>query len=545
MFVNFSLRWLKISSRIDQEDEKVLDETGKTGASLSEKAGEIYKIVHHIIKERPGGLAMKLDDLLQSVHHQTKAVKLPEIRKIAIDSRKTGEGDLFIAVRGRNEDGHRFIPEALQRGAAAVLLDSPKYRERFEDLTTVIYVRDTRKAFSKLAAAYYGNPSHKMELIGVTGTNGKTSVTTIAHKTFQNLGVRSALIGTINNYVADREIGIETTTATTPDCLELQEILRHCCREQTESVLLEVSSIAMKNHRCDDLDFDMGVFLNLSREHMEDHGTIADYFASKGKLFSMAKKAVINSDDEYGRKLISQCSHIPVLTFGIWEKDQADLTAGNIRYTREGVSFEVSYQRERQTVSILVPCEFEIYNILAVLGICLMKGIPLKEAVQALPHKLHVAGRYEMIKKQDSPTVIVDYAHTPDALEKLLFSIRKSGRYQNILTVFGCGGDRDFSKRSTMGHISQQFSDFSVITSDNPRTEDPVQIIQDIEGGMIKSKNNYIAIADRGDAIRYALHRAQPQDVVVIAGKGHETYQIIGTQKQHFSDKEMVLRYLV
>lgn len=488
---------------------------------------------------------MKLEYLLQQIHYQTNAANLPEIRKPVIDSRKVEQGDLFIAIRGRNENGHRFIPEALQRGAVAILVDSPQYRERYADQTTVIYVRDTRKALSKLAAAYYGNPSREMELIGVTGTNGKTSVTTIAHKTFQNLGVRSALIGTIDNYVADREIGIHTTTATTPDCLELHEILRYCCREHTESVLMEVSSIAMKNHRCDDLDFDIGVFLNLSREHMEDHGTMADYFASKGKLFTMAKKAVINCDDEYGRELLRKCHAKSVLTFGLWEKDQADLTAGNIRYSAEGVSFDVSYRKERQTVAITVPCEFEIYNVLAVLGICLMKGIPLKEAVEALPRKLHVAGRYEMIKKQDSPTVIIDYAHTPDALEKLLFSIRKSGHYQSILTVFGCGGDRDPSKRSSMGHISQQFSDFSVITSDNPRTEDPAQIIQDVEGGMLKHKNNYIAIVDRGDAIRYALHRAQPQDVVVIAGKGHETYQIIGDQKLHFSDKEMVLRYLV
>lgn len=488
---------------------------------------------------------MKLEKLLQNVHYQTKAAELPEIRKIAMDSRKVEEGDLFVAIRGRNEDGHRFIPEALQRGAVAVLLDSPKYRENYGKQTTVIYVRDTRKALPKIATAYYGNPSHEMELIGVTGTNGKTSVTTIAHKTLQNLGLRSALIGTINNYVADKEIGIDTTTATTPDCLELNEILRYCCREDTESVLMEVSSIAMKKHRCDDLDFDMGVFLNLSREHMEDHGTMADYFASKSKLFSMTKKAIINSDDEYGRKLMKQCGSLPVLTFGIWEKDQADLAADKIQYSAEGVSFEVTYQKEREKVVISVPCEFEIYNVLAVLGICLMKGISLREAVQALPKRLHVAGRYEMIKKQDSPTVIVDYAHSPDALEKLLFSIRKSGRYHNILTVFGCGGDRDSSKRSSMGRISQQFSDFSVVTSDNPRTEDPLQIIQDVEGGMIKNKNNFISIVDRGDAIRYALHRAQPQDVVVIAGKGHETYQIIGDQTLHFSDKEMVLRYLV
>lgn len=487
---------------------------------------------------------MNLAKILENVSYQTKSEELPEIRKITIDSRKVEQGDLFVAVRGRKEDGHRYIPEALQRGAVAVLLDSPKYRERYATQTTVIYVRDTRKILPKLATSFYRNPSREIELIGVTGTNGKTSVTTIAHKTFQNLGLKSALIGTIQNSVADKRIDIETTTATTPDCLELNEILRYCCQEEAESVLMEVSSIAMKNHRCDMLDFDIGVFLNLSREHMEDHGTMADYFASKKKLFSRTKKAIINSDDEYGKKLIAECGSQPVFTFGIW-KGQADLMAEKIQYSPEGASFEVTYKGERETVKISIPCEFEVYNVLAVLAICLVKGISLSDAVDALPRKLHVAGRYEMIKKQDTPTVIIDYAHTPDALEKLLFAVRKSGRYQNIFTVFGCGGDRDFSKRSSMGRISQQFSNFSVVTSDNPRMEEPMQIIKDIEGGMIKDRNNFISIVDRGDAIRYALHRAQPQDVVVIAGKGHETYQIIGNQTIHFSDKEMVLRYLV
>ncbi len=488
---------------------------------------------------------MELEKILKNVYYQTKAERLPEIQKITIDSRKVEKGDLFVAIRGRKQDGHRFISEALQRGAAAVILDSPKYRENYASQTTVIYVRDTRKILPQLAAAYYDNPSYETELIGVTGTNGKTSVTTIAHKAFKNLGLQPALIGTINNYVADKKIEIETTTETTPDCLELNEILRHCCREQAESVLMEVSSIALKNHRCDGLDFDIGVFLNLSREHMEDHGSMTDYFASKCKLFSMVKKGIINSDDEYGRKLIEKCGDLPVLTFGIWGKNQPDLLAEKIQYSAEGVTFEVSFQKEREKVKILVPCEFEIYNVLAVLAICLVKGFSLHEAVSALPEKLYVAGRYEMVKKQDSPTVIIDYAHTPDALQKLLFAIRKSGRYHSIITVFGCGGDRDPSKRSLMGRISQQFSDFSVITSDNPRTEDPLQIIQDVQGGMLPDKNNFISIADRGDAIRYALHRAQPKDVVIIAGKGHETYQIIGEKKLHFSDKEMVLRYLV
>ena len=269
---------------------------------------------------------MNLAKILENVSYQTKSEELPEIRKITIDSRKVEQGDLFVAVRGRKEDGHRYIPEALQRGAVAVLLDSPKYRERYATQTTVIYVRDTRKILPKLATSFYRNPSREIELIGVTGTNGKTSVTTIAHKTFQNLGLKSALIGTIQNSVADKRIDIETTTATTPDCLELNEILRYCCQEEAESVLMEVSSIAMKNHRCDMLDFDIGVFLNLSREHMEDHGTMADYFASKKKLFSRTKKAIINSDDEYGKKLIAECGSQPVFTFGIW-KGKADLMA--------------------------------------------------------------------------------------------------------------------------------------------------------------------------------------------------------------------------
>lgn len=490
---------------------------------------------------------MKLKKILEAAHISYQTGELPDIRKMTIDSRKVEQGDLFICIRGRKEDGHRYIPEALQRGAVAIILDSRKYKEMYEAQTTVIYVPDTRKILPVLAASYYGNPSHETELIGVTGTNGKTTVTTIAHETFQNLGFHPALIGTIQNYAGDQKINIETTTETTPDCLELHEILQHCSREKANPVWMEVSSIALKNHRCDSLNFEFGVFLNLSKEHMEDHGTMADYFASKCKLFSMVKRAVINIDDEYGEKLAEKCraQSLPFFTFGMWKKESTDLLAQNIEYDPEGLSFDAIYRENRVRVKLSVPCEFEIYNVLAVLAVCILKGFSLETAVKGLPKKIHVAGRYEMIKKQDSPAVIIDYAHTPDALEKLLFSIRKSGQYQKIFTVFGCGGDRDSSKRSTMGRISQQLSDYTVLTSDNPRTEEPRQIIRDIEGGMIKDRNNFIALIDRADAIRYALHQAQPQDVVVIAGKGHETYQILGQEKLYFSDKEMVLRYLV
>lgn len=490
---------------------------------------------------------MKLEKLLELAHIPYQAGELPDIQKITIDSRKVEKGDLFVCIRGRRDDGHRYIDEALQSGAAAVLLDSKKYRELYSSRTTVIYVQDTRKVLPLLATAYFENPSKEIELIGVTGTNGKTTVTTIAHEAFQNLGFHPALIGTIENYAGDQKIHIDTTTDTTPDCLELNEILRHCCREKATPVWMEASSIALKNHRCDYLDFDIGVFLNLSKEHMEDHGTMTDYFASKCKLFSMVKKAVINRDDEYGEKLIEKCraKSLPVFTFGMWKKESTDLLAENVEYGANGLTFDALYGGSRARVKLSVPCEFEIYNVLAVLSVCILKGFSLEDAVKALPKKIRVAGRYEMIQKQDSPTVIVDYAHTPDALEKLLFSIRKSGQYQKIFTVFGCGGDRDPSKRSSMGRISQQLSDFTVLTSDNPRTEEPLRIIRDIEGGMIRDRNNFISLVDRADAIRYALHQAQPQDVVVIAGKGHETYQIIGDTTLYFSDKEMVLRYLV
>lgn len=490
---------------------------------------------------------MNLKDLLKAAHIPFPAGELPDIHKIVIDSKKAEKGDLFVCIRGRRDDGHRYIGEALRRGAAAILLDSKKYKEKYASSATVIYVRDTRKALPRIAAAYFGNPGEEISLIGVTGTNGKTTVTTIGHETFQNLGFHPALIGTIKNMAGEEEIPIDTTTDTTPDCLELHAILRHCCQKNATPVWMEVSSIALKNHRCDSVDFDIGVFLNLSKEHMEDHGTMADYFASKCKLFFMVKKAVINRDDEYGEKLIERCREksLPVFTFGMWKKENTDLFCENIQYGTDFVTFDALYGESRIRAKLSVPCEFEIYNVLAVLSVCILKGFSLEEAVMALPEKIRVEGRYEIIKKQDSPTVIVDYAHTPDALEKLLFSIRKSGQYQNIFTVFGCGGDRDSSKRSTMGRISQQLSDFTVLTSDNPRTEDPVRIIRDIEGGMMRERNNYISLADRADAIRYALHQAQPQDVVVIAGKGHEKYQVIGNKTLYFSDKETVLRYLV
>lgn len=489
-------------------------------------------------------MSYDMKKLLNKLVFETENEILPVIQHVQQDSRKIRKGDLFVAIRGRNEDGHSFISDALKRGAAAVLVDDRSAFLKYKKQTDIVWVADTREAMPMLVNNMYDNPSEKFELIGVTGTNGKTSVTTIASQVLKKLNYKTALIGTINNMIGDENIPIETTTITTPDCLELGQILSQCAEEKADTVLMEVSSMALKNHRVDGCDFDIGVFLNLSPEHMDDHGTMEDYFFSKRKLFSLSKSAIINVDDSYAGRVEQVCQG-DVFCFGVIQKERADLYAENIVYSKDGVSFDVVYRGQKEMVRIHVPCEFEVYNILAVLAICLVKEIPLSQAVGALPASIRVPGRYEMIRKHDSPTVIVDYAHTPEALQNLLSAIQKRGRYQHIITVFGCGGDRDRTKRGPMGKISQKYSDFTVITSDNPRTENPEQIIRDIEAGMTKGENDHIRVADRADAIRYAIYRAQPEDVVVIAGKGHETTQTVGGETVHFSDKEIVLRYLV
>ncbi|MDR0817645.1 MAG: UDP-N-acetylmuramoyl-L-alanyl-D-glutamate--2,6-diaminopimelate ligase [Clostridiales Family XIII bacterium] len=497
-----------------------------------------------------------------------------EITGINIDSRLVKKGDLFVATVGRNSDGHDYIDKAAEQGAAAVLVQSDySYKEYLN--ATIIATSDTREVLSKLVNNFRGEPSKRFNLIGITGTNGKTSTAAMIDHILSTEGHKTGLLGTIDNYCGGEVIETLRTTPTTPDCIELGEIMTLMADNKVDDLIMEVSSMGLKAGRVTACDIDIGVFTNLSPEHLDDHGTMEDYKASKLRLFDIAKKAVINADDPVAEEAIAKAKG-EVLTYGleqysriprnIHEKHppnsvnsarntrtdaQACLIASDVEYTGSGVSFTAAYtdpegKAHVNTVSTVTPSEFAIYNALAAMGAAILSGIAPGAAAKALSDMGGVAGRYEVITSENGISAIIDYAHTAKALENLLEAVRAVPAYKRIISVFGCGGDRDPSKRAPMGEISGRLADYSVITSDNPRTEDPVYIVKQVEEGIKKTGRTrpayYEAEPDRRAAIELAVSIAEPGDAIVIAGKGHEDYQILGTGKIHFDDREEIRR---
>jgi len=455
-----------------------------------------------------------------------------EINSVADDSRKVKEGALFIAITGDKFDGHDFIPEVIKKGANVVIGEKSVQLEKNK---TYIRVKNSRKALAVSSAWYYGFPACKLKLVGVTGTSGKTTTTYLIRAMLKEIGITSGVIGTIANIINDNKL---PASYTTPGALELNQLFSQMLEEKVEYVVMEVSSHSLKLHRVEGLQFEVGVFTNLSRDHLDFHKSFEDYFASKQKLFQQSKRAVINVDDKSGQRLLENIS-IPSLTFGI--ENPADLMAQNIRQTGEGVFYDLVYKNVKYPVIYRVPGLFSVYNSLASLAAGISLGMPVESLIEALKKVEGIPGRFELVKNDRDIIVIVDYAHKPDGLKNVLLTIRGfcKGR---IITVFGCGGDRDRGKRPIMGKISTELSDYTIITSDNPRSEDPEAIIKEIERGVVG--NNYITITDRREAIRTALMMAKKGDVVLIAGKGHETYQIIGDKKIHFDDREIAKEYL-
>ncbi len=477
------------------------------------------------------------------------------VNDICINSKLVKAGNMYIAIEGEVVDGHCFIREAIERGAEFIVTNSEKLSvidTAYLADATLIKVQNTRECLSQLINNFYSNPSGNFKLIGVTGTNGKTSVTMIAKYIFMKLNYMTGLIGTIDNYINDTIVPIQKTNPTTPDCVELGKIMDLFVQENVEVALMEVSSMALKTHRVDGCQFDVVVFNNISPEHLDNHKTMEDYVASKLQLFKLADKAVVNMDDEYSDRVIRRC-HGDIIRYGINKPELCDLYAKEIHYTGEDVSFKVVYKNKRNwfansvvmnveiPLTVSTPSEFAIYNNLAVIGICLMCGLKLEKIVELLQNDIHIEGRYEVIKAGQPFTAIIDYAHTPVALENLLKAVRKNPSYNRVITVFGCGGDRDKSKRSVMGKLSQELSDITIITSDNPRTEQPECILEDIVKGMDERLHNYFVIEDRKEAIEYAIEIAEVNDVVLIAGKGHEKVQILKDYSIEFSDKNVVL----
>ena len=478
---------------------------------------------------------MKLKDLLKDIPVlECTADPELEIESVHYDSRKVAENSLFVAVSGFASDGNRFIPMAMEKGAVAVVT-----AKKPENDVPYVLVESDRLALALLGCNFYGHPAGSMTMIGVTGTNGKTSTTLLLKQVLETvLGAKVGLIGTMANMVGDEVIPTERTT---PESFDLQALFGRMRDAGCTHVVMEVSSHAVTLERIGGTHFDIAAFTNLTEDHLDFHKTMDAYCDAKAELFHRCDKAVINADDSYSGRMLAAAA-CPVVTTAV--AGQGDLTAKNLELLAEGIHFTAVCGDEAVPVQLPIPGKFTVYNALTVLGIAKQLGISLTEAAEALKSAEGVKGRVEVVPTPGTPySVLIDYAHTPDGLENVLSSVKDfcKGR---LIAVFGCGGDRDPIKRPIMGEIGVKLSDIAIITSDNPRTENPMAIIEDILKGVKKEYGEYIVMEDRRAAIRYAMDIAEKDDIIVLAGKGHETYQDIGGHKYHLDEREEVTAHL-
>ena len=473
---------------------------------------------------------MKLAELLRDIEVvESHASPELEIADVAYDSRQVTKGAAFVAIRGFESDGHKYIPQAAEKGASCVICEEKPALD-----VPYVVVRDSRLALAVVSKNFFGDPGGEMVMLGVTGTNGKTTTTyLIKHLLEQKKGATVGLIGTNGNMIGSDFLPTERTT---PESYELQKLLREMADAGCTHVLMEVSSHSLVLHRVAGLHFAVGIFTNLTQDHLDFHKTMAEYARAKSLLFDMCDRAVINLDDEWSEYMREHCS-CPALTFS--EGERGDLTAHDIELASSGVSFTAGYEGRCERVRLGIPGLFSVYNALGVMGCGLSLGIDLADCADSLASAKGVKGRVEVVPTDGDYTILIDYAHTPDALENVLKSMRRVTKGR-LVALFGCGGDRDRTKRPIMGRIAAENADFVVVTSDNPRTENPEAIIADIVAGMEGSSTPREVITGRPEAIEWAIEHHQPGDVIVLAGKGHEDYQIVGHEKHHMDEREIV-----
>lgn len=478
-------------------------------------------------------MAKALHDILNMLEDKTvKNYCDREITDIVYDSRKVTPGSMFICLEGEHVDGHDFVRQAVRQGAVCLLVQ----KAVDVDSVTVITVKDTRYAMQKIVPYYFDYPAKKLHLIGVTGTNGKTTITHLVRAILMEHGHKVGLMGTIHTLVGDDVLPVKNTT---PDVVDLQKTLALMVEKGMEYVVMEVSSHAIEMGRVAGLEYDIGIFTNITRDHLDFHKTFENYINAKAKLFKRTNKAaVINLDDDAALSMV-KAAKCPV--FGYTIDKQGQLRAENINVHAKGTSFDVIYDNQRITLNLRITGIFNVYNVLAAIGAALISGVPMDTIKSALEKFDSVPGRFELVEVGQDFTVIVDYAHTPDGLENVLKTAKAFTKGQ-LITVFGCGGDRDRTKRPIMGRIAVEYADVVVITSDNPRSENPEAILDEIEAGIkqvITDNKQYVKICDRRAAIEYAIKLAGKNDVVLIAGKGHETYQILKDKTIDFDDRQV------
>lgn len=456
-----------------------------------------------------------------------------EITAVDYDSRKVGRGSLFCCLVGEKTDGHNFASMAVEKGASALICQRPLPLN-----VPQLIVPDGREAMARAAACFYGHPEREMTMLAVTGTNGKTSVTYMVKSVAETAGKKVGLIGTIQNLIGEEKVYTERTT---PESVDLFALLRRMADKGVDLVVMEVSSHALAQQRVAGIPFKAGLFTNLTQDHLDYHKTFENYRAAKKKLFAQCGIAILNGDDETAAYMKEGLS-IPVWTMGIHHP--GEFYARGIEITTQGASFHLFTPQGNGRISLHISGLFSVYNAMGTAALCTAAGIPFSCIVKGLEGLRGVAGRLECVDTGDRPfSVYVDYAHTPDALQNVLETARGFTR-RRLISVFGCGGDRDHGKRPIMGEIGGRYSDHVILTSDNPRTEDPMDILKAVEEGVKRTATPYIVTENRREAIREALEEAGDGDVIVIAGKGHESYQEINGVRHYFDDKEIVLSLL-
>ena len=464
-----------------------------------------------------------------------------EVDGIFYDSRRVQKNGLYVAVRGAHVDGHQFTEQAIERGASAIVVERPESHSR----ATSLVVADSREALADLAFTFFKKPALRLKMAGVTGTNGKTTTTFLLKHLCDDAGLRSGLIGTVRYEIGERVL---PATRTTPESLDLQELLSQMADAGCKAAVMEVSSHALAQERTRGLEWDVAVFTNLTQDHLDFHETMEDYFEAKACLFTGLKNqpnkkaaaAVINLDDRYGEQLVGRIrDEVTLITYGV--SARADFRASNYRAEFGGTSFQLDARGKSYLVRVPLIGRFNVANALAALAAANSLGIGLREAVLSLAKSPQVPGRLEAVPAKRQFQIFVDYAHSDDALLNVLKTLRELSP-NRLIVVFGAGGDRDKQKRPLMGRVADQNADYSIITSDNPRKEDPLAIIADVQKGF--RSGNFETIPDRAEAIARAIALAQPRDIVLIAGKGHENYQEFGDHTIPFDDRQMAMRAL-
>lgn len=473
---------------------------------------------------------MKLSQIMNGIK-VLNSYKDTEVLNVTQDSRLVKAGSLFVCIKGNSFDGHSVAEEMLKKGAVAVVTEIDL------GIDKQIIVSDTRAVFSSICANFFENPADKLKLIGLTGTNGKTTTSFLIKQILEDTGKKVGLIGTVQNMIGSEAFPAKYTT---PDPYELQGLFRKMVDSGCEYCVMEVSSQALAQGRVNGLHFNIGAFTNLTQDHLDYHKTWENYFNSKRILFENCEIAVTNADDKNGLKIVENLP-CKVVTYAV-NTNAVDYCAKNVKFKANGVEYELVSDFISR-VSCPIPGRFSVYNSLCAASVALALGINYEAVVSAISKSKGVKGRIEVVPTNTDYTVIIDYAHSPDGLENIISSLREIAK-NRVVTVFGCGGDRDKTKRPKMGKIAAELSDFCVVTSDNPRTENPSEIINDILEGMKCVSTPYVVVESRKDAIRWAMENAEKDDIILLAGKGHETYQILPTGTIHFDEREVIAEIL-